>query len=204
MTCKLRLGWDDSSIVAPYLARRLEQIGVALVAIHGRTTEMRFSGQARLDGIAEVVQAVKKIPVIGNGDIKTPADAVRMLDYTGCAGVMIGRGAISAPWIFRDTWLLLTQGFVPAEPTLHEKIQTMHHHFANILKFRGERQAIMEFRKRISWYAKHLTPCKQLKEEMRRLRSPEHFEQILNRFLEWRCERAGAGQLARNAGPGLG
>src|SRR5688500_10285934 len=100
LTAKLRLGWDDSSIVAPYLAARLEGAGVKLVTVHGRTTEMRFSGQARLDGIAQVVAAVKSIPVIGNGDVKTPQDAERMIRVTGCAGVMIGRGALSAPWVF--------------------------------------------------------------------------------------------------------
>src|SRR4051812_17331065 len=98
LTAKLRLGWDDSCIVAPYLAARLEETGVSLITIHGRTTEMRFSGQARLDGIAEVVAAVKRIPVIGNGDVKTPQDAKRMIEYTKCAGVMIGRGALSVPW----------------------------------------------------------------------------------------------------------
>ena len=91
LTCKLRLGWDDSCIVAPYLAKRLEQVGVSLVTIHGRTTQMMFSGHARLDGIAEVVAAVEKIPVIGNGDIKSPQDARHMMEYTKCAGVMIGR-----------------------------------------------------------------------------------------------------------------
>src|SRR5215212_3533210 len=89
LTAKLRLGWDDTWIVAPYLAARLEAAGVAMVTIHGRTTEMRFSGQARLDGIAEVVAAVKRIPVIGNGDVRTPEDAQRMIEYTKCAGVMI-------------------------------------------------------------------------------------------------------------------
>src|SRR3954447_19849571 len=103
LTAPLRLGWDDSCIVAPYLAARLEEAGVAMVTIHGRTTAMRFSGEARLDGIAEVVAAAKRIPVIGNGDVRTPQDAKRMIDATGCAGVMIGRGALSAPWIFRDT-----------------------------------------------------------------------------------------------------
>src|SRR6202022_535002 len=98
LTAKLRLGWDDTCIVAPYLAARLEDAGIALVTVHGRTTEMRFSGEARLDGIAEVVAAVKKIPVIGNGDVRTPHDAVRMIERTGCAGVMIGRGALSMPW----------------------------------------------------------------------------------------------------------
>jgi len=92
LTCKLRLGWDDGSIVAPYLARRLEELGVAMVTVHGRTTAMKFSGTARLEGIGEVVAAVKKMPVVGNGDVKTPEDARRMLAVTGCAGVMIGRG----------------------------------------------------------------------------------------------------------------
>src|SRR5882724_5365926 len=104
LTAKLRLGWDDSCIVAPKLAARLEDAGVAMVTIHGRTTEMRFSGEARLDGIAEVVAAVKRIPVIGNGDIRTPQDCRRMIAYTRCAGVMIGRGALAAPWVFRDCW----------------------------------------------------------------------------------------------------
>src|SRR3954471_8816171 len=108
LTCKLRLGWDDTSIVAPYLAKRLEELGVALITIHGRTTEMRFTGNARLDGIASVVAAVKKIPVVGNGDVKTPQDAERMLTYTKCAGVMIARAALARPWIFRDTWAYLT------------------------------------------------------------------------------------------------
>src|SRR3954469_21357973 len=81
LTCKLRLGWDDSCIVAPYMAARLEEIGVAAITIHGRTTEMRFSGEARLDGIAQVVAAVKQIPVIGNGDIRSPADAQRMIRH---------------------------------------------------------------------------------------------------------------------------
>lgn len=188
-TCKMRLGWDDSCIVAPYLARRLEEIGVALIAIHGRTTEMRFSGQVRLDGIAEVVQAVKKIPVIGNGDVKTPQDALHMLNSTGCAGVMIGRAAIGAPWIFRDTWSLLTTGVVPEPPTLEQKVQTMRDHFSNIARYRGQHRAVMEFRKRISWYAKHLSPCKQLRQEMRLLQSPEYFEQILDRFLDERTRR---------------
>ena len=116
LTCKLRLGWDDTCIVAPSMARRLEDAGVSLVTIHGRTTEMRFSGQARLDGIAEVVAAVKHIPVIGNGDVKTPHDAKRMIEHTGCAGVMIGRGALSHPWLFRDTWSYLTTGVVPEPP----------------------------------------------------------------------------------------
>src|SRR4051794_28793135 len=128
LTAKLRLGWDDSCIVAPSLAARLENAGVAMVTIHGRTTEMRFSGQARLDGIAEVVAAVKRIPVIGNGDVRCPQDAARMIEYTKCAGVMIGRGALSMPWIFRHAWSYLTGGVIPEPPTIEQKCQLMRDH----------------------------------------------------------------------------
>ena len=188
LTCKLRLGWDDSSIVAPYLAARLEDAGVALVTVHGRTTEMRFSGQARLDGIAQVVAAVKRIPVIGNGDVKTPQDARRMIDLTGCAGVMIGRGALAAPWIFRDTWSYLTTGVIPDAPTIRQKCELMRTHFRNICAFRGERPAVVEFRKRVSWYAKKMHPCRTLKEGIRLLDTPEQFDPIVSRFLEWRLQ----------------
>jgi len=167
LTAKLRLGWDDTCIVAPYLAARLEEAGVKLVTVHGRTTEMRFSGQARLDGISEVVAAVKSIPVIGNGDLRTPQDAKRMIDVTGCAGVMFGRGALSTPWIFRDTWSYLTTGEIPEPPTIQEKCQLMRDHFDNLCRFRSERSAVIEFRKRVSWYAKQMNPCRVLRDGMR-------------------------------------
>jgi nifR3 family TIM-barrel protein len=186
LTCKLRLGWDDSCIVAPYLAARLEETGVQLITIHGRTTEMRFSGKARLDGIAEVVAAVKQVPVIGNGDIRTPQDAKHMIDVTGCAGVMIGRGALSAPWIFRDTWAYLTTGLVPPPLSLEAKCQLMRDHFYNLLKFRNERIAVMELRKRVSWYAKEMTPCRALRDPMREINTPAEFDAVIATFLDWR------------------
>ncbi len=189
LTCKLRLGWDDTCIVAPYLAARLEELGVSAITIHGRTTEMRFSGNARLDGIAEVVASVKQIPVIGNGDVKTPADAARMLEYTKCAGIMIGRGALGTPWIFRDIHAFLTTGQTPEPPTIEQICQLMRDHFYNHCKYRNEKSAISEFRKRISWYAKNLHPCTRLRQEMRLVKDPQDFEAILARFLEWRRER---------------
>lgn len=186
LTCKLRLGWDDTCIVAPYMAKRLEEAGVQLVTIHGRTTEMRFGGKARLEGIAEVVAAVKKIPVIGNGDVRTPADARRMIEATGCAGVMIGRGALAAPWIFRDTWSFLTTGQIPEQPTIQEKCRLMRDHFRNIIEFRNERIAVLEMRKRVSWYAKQMNPCRMLKEGLRNLSTVGEFEDVMERFLAWR------------------
>ncbi|HEX8522797.1 MAG TPA: tRNA dihydrouridine synthase DusB [Tepidisphaeraceae bacterium] len=186
LTCKLRLGWDDSCIVAPYLAARLEEAGVDAVTVHGRTTAMRFSGEARLDGIAQVVAAVKRIPVIGNGDVRTPADALRMIKVTNCAGIMIGRGALSTPWLFRDIHSVLTTGVTPPPPTIEQIVQLMRDHFYHHCRFRSERSAVIEFRKRVSWYAKNLHPCEQLRQEMRLFKDAAEFEEILERFLAWR------------------
>jgi tRNA-dihydrouridine synthase len=147
---------------------------------------MRFSGNARLDGIASVVAAVKKIPVIGNGDVKTPQDAQRMFDATKCAGIMIGRGALVKPWLLRDCWSYVTTGIIPPEPTIDEKIAMIRQHFYNLCRFRNERVAILEFRKRISWYSKTMNPCRMMKNPMRLMNSVEEFESILNAFTDWR------------------
>ncbi len=186
LTCKLRLGWDNQHRVAPQLARQLEQLGVAAITIHGRTTEQAFSGSADLDGIAQVVAAVDKIPVIGNGDIRTPQDALRMMRHTRCAGVMIGRGALSRPWIFRDIWELLNGRPMPAEPSIEQKCQWMRHHFERHAATRGQAAAVREFRQRISWYSKTMHPCRELKLAMRLIQSKEDFDRALDEFITWR------------------
>ena len=110
VTAKMRLGWDDENITAPDLARALEDVGVAAIFVHGRTREQGFSGTVNLAGIRKVVEAVKSIPVIGNGDVTTPEAAKKMFDDTGCAGVSVGRGAFYNPWIFHQTRHLLATG----------------------------------------------------------------------------------------------
>lgn len=187
LTCKIRLGWDDTCIVAPELARRLEDVGVDAITVHGRTTAMAFSGKARLDGIADVVAAVRHIPVIGNGDIRTPEDAQHMLAVTGCAGVMIGRGALSRPWIFRQIDELLTTGRYGPDPTLQEKCELIRRHFELHCQHRGERSALIEFRHRISWYAKTMHPCQDFKEQVRLMQTTADFERALAEFLNWRA-----------------
>src|ERR1700685_626416 len=102
VTVKMRLGWDSAQITAPTFAREVQSAGVAAVAIHGRTRAQGFSGHVDREGIRRVVEAVDRIPVIGNGDIRTIADAARMLSETGCAGISVGRGALANPWIFRQ------------------------------------------------------------------------------------------------------
>jgi nifR3 family TIM-barrel protein len=116
VTAKMRLGWDDENLTAPDLARALEDVGVAAIAVHGRTREQGFGGTVKLKGIAAVVQAVKTIPVVGNGDVTTPEAAKRMLGETGCAAVSIGRGAFYNPWIFEHTRHYLLTGELPGEP----------------------------------------------------------------------------------------
>jgi tRNA-dihydrouridine synthase B len=111
-----------------------------------------------------------------------------MMDYTKCAGVMIGRGALSMPWIFRDTWSLVSTGVVPPAPTIEQKCRIMRDHFQNILRFEGERRAVFEFRKRVSWYAKQMTPCRILREGMRVIDSADDFERVMAEFLERRLE----------------
>ncbi len=182
VTAKMPLGWDEARLVSPDLARRLEEIGVAAVTVHGRTTEMMFRGKVRLDGIARVVECVRTIPVIGNGDILTPGDALRMLRETGCAGVMVGRGAFSAPWLPRDIWAAQTAGGAPPEPTEAEKIAAIRRYLDDMIRFRDERYAMIHVRRRIAWFGKRLGPCKPLREAVRLAQGPAEVHRALDEF----------------------
>jgi tRNA-dihydrouridine synthase B len=187
LTCKLRLGWFDDQPVAEWLAPRLIDAGACMITIHGRTTEQKFSGTVRHDGIARVVEAVRKhcrgpgvhIPVIGNGDVREPVDAVEMIRRTGCDGVMIGRGALSTPWIFRDAWALMQGEPVPASPTRGEILAMTERYFDLMLEFRTEHYAMTQIRRRISWIGKRLTPCRPLKDRVREAKSPAEVREAL-------------------------
>jgi len=176
LTAKMRLGWSERDCqagLAGRLALGLIDVGVAAITVHGRTTEMKFSGNCRRGDIARVVRTVKDdhpgIPVIGNGDVRTARDAIGMMETTGCDGVMIGRGALSTPWLFRDAWALQTTGRVPPEPTDAEKLDIVRAFFDRMLEFRGEHYAMTHIRRRISWFAKRINGghCKPLKEAVR-------------------------------------
>lgn len=180
VTAKMRLGWDDASIVAPQLAADLERAGVVAVTVHGRTAAQVFRGTADWDGIARVVAAVRRIPVIGNGDVKCPADAADMIRRTGCAGVMIGRAALSDPWIFRDTASFLANGTVPPPPSFAERMGFVREHFHQILRIRGERRACITFRQRIRWYARMLGASLAWRERFRGLASAARFEALMD------------------------
>jgi len=172
VTAKMRLGWfgPPHPPVAEWLAPRLIDAGACAITIHGRTTEQKFSGVVSHEGIARVVAAVKarsSVPVIGNGDVRDAHDVARMIQLTGCDGVMIGRGALSTPWIFRDAWSLLTTGLVPPEPSLDDKIEIIRRYLNLMIEHRDEHYALVNIRRRISWFAKRLGPCRPLREAIR-------------------------------------
>ena len=173
VTAKVRLGWDRSRLVAPELARGLEGVGIAAVTVHGRTTEEMFRGSVDLEGIAAVVDAVEGIPVIGNGDIREPGDVAEMMKMTGCAGVMIGRGALRRPWIFRQAWSLLREGMAGEEPVFEEKIAVFERHFELLLEHTDERRAVAYMNGQISRYAKGMVGIKVMKEAIRVARMAE-------------------------------
>ncbi|MEM0913184.1 MAG: tRNA dihydrouridine synthase DusB [Planctomycetota bacterium] len=177
VTAKIRLGWDDDCLIVDSLPARLADAGVAAVTVHGRTTAMKFRGTCRLEGIAAVVASVKRhhpdVKVIGNGDVKTPADARRMLDQTGCDGVMIGRGALGNPWLFRDIAYHLATGR-DAEPlTQAQRAALVVDHFNHLLAMRDERIALATIKRRISWYSAGLQPWPGLKRDVQAIDTAE-------------------------------
>ena len=182
VTIKMRLGWTSESLVAPQLAADLERAGVAGIVVHGRTADQHFRGTVQLDGIRRVVEAVQSIPVVGNGDVCSPADARTMIEQTGCAGVMIGRAALRDPWIFRDTHAYLATGTVPPPPTIAQRLEFMSTHFEHLLRHRGERTACVAFRQRASWYATHLGHCPAFREKVRFIRTAAEFQDLLATF----------------------
>jgi nifR3 family TIM-barrel protein len=184
----MRLGWDDDNLTAPDLARVLEDAGVAAIFVHGRTRAQGFSGSVNLAGIRAVVSAVRTIPVIGNGDVTTPAAAKRMLDDTGCAGVSIGRGAFYDPWIFRRTDHFLRTGELLAEPGFSERVRVLRRHFDRYVEFYGETRGAKYFRKVAPWYARRFGPAKLFKTRVIKIASRADFEGVLTDYLSWRAQ----------------
>ncbi|MBX9681742.1 MAG: tRNA dihydrouridine synthase DusB [Gemmataceae bacterium] len=180
VTVKMRLGWDDQNLSAPNFARAFEQLGVAAVIIHGRTREQGFGGCVSLDGIRQVVEAVDRMPVIGNGDVRTIGDAQRMLEVTGCAGISIGRGALINPWIFRQLVRWETTGDPGPSGGYEERLDLMLRHFRLLMNQRGERYASLTFRKMAGWYSKVMKPGRDLHERLQRLESESQLADILD------------------------
>jgi len=186
VTAKMRLGWDDQNITAPDLAHALENVGVAAIFVHGRTRQQGFSGTINLDGIRAVVEAVKNIPVIGNGDVTTPQAAKKMIDDTGCAGVSVGRGAFYNPWIFLHALHYLATGELLPEPSFAERVRVMCRHFDLMIEVFGEEHGCRMFRKVAPWYAKRFGPANEFNKQVVRIGSRAEFLQVLDHYRRWR------------------
>jgi nifR3 family TIM-barrel protein len=179
VTVKMRLGWDDENLTAPFFAREFERAGVAAITIHGRTRAQGFGGRVNLDGIRSVVEAVERIPVIGNGDVRTLADAERMLQTTGCAGISIGRGALLNPWFFVQLCNWERTGDVGPLPTYDERLDFMERHYKLLIEHRGERFGSLTFRKVANWYCRVLKPGRDIQQRLVMLEGETQFDTIL-------------------------
>ncbi|MDD4377520.1 MAG: tRNA dihydrouridine synthase DusB [Eubacteriales bacterium] len=153
VTAKIRIGWDANSINAVEVAKIIEAAGAAAIAVHGRTREQYYSGKADWSQIAAVKKAVS-IPVIGNGDVIDGKTAIEMLNETGCDFVMVGRGALGNPWIFKELVAAWKGEPKPEPPTLAEKKRVMLIHQEDMCRLKGEYAAVREMRKHIGWYLK--------------------------------------------------
>lgn len=182
VTVKMRLGWDESQLSAPFFAREFEKVGVAAITIHGRTRAQGFSGKVNLSGIRAVVEAVDRIPVVGNGDIITLADAARMLKFTGCTAIAIGRGALLNPWIFRQLVAWETTGEPVPPPSYFERLDFMSTHLHRLVDLRGEKYGCVQFRKVANWYCKVLKPGKEVQQTLVMLDTLATFDAVVSRL----------------------
>ncbi|MGF7186842.1 nifR3 family TIM-barrel protein [Desulfitispora alkaliphila] len=178
VTVKMRLGWDQDEITVKELAKIAEQNGAVGITIHGRTRSQFYSGSADWDAIARVVDEVN-IPVIGNGDVWEPGDAKRMIEHTGCAGVMIGRGAMGNPWIFKRTNHFLATGELLPDPSGDEKVAMARRHLDLIVIYKGEVMGVKEMRKHASWYIKGLPGATRMRELINRIETKDEMNRIM-------------------------
>ena len=172
VTAKTRLGWDSDSIVILDVARRMQDVGIQALTLHARTRAQGFKGEADWLWIRRVRETVG-MPVIGNGDITQPGDVARMFEDTGCDAVMIGRGAIHNPWIFRQSKVFLETGVVPPEPPLSEKIDLLKMHLKYSIDYKGEYYGVVEMRKHYSGYLKGLPNIAAVRSELMTYTEPD-------------------------------
>lgn len=182
VTVKMRTGWDKDHIYAVQNAKAVENGGGQAVSIHGRTRVQMYTGTANWDIIKEVKQNVT-IPVIGNGDVFSPEDAKRLLDHTGCDGVMIGRAALGNPWMLYRTIQYLADGILLSEPNASEKIRIAILHMDRLIDLKGENIAVREMRKHMAWYLKGLSNSARVKDKIMELTERDKMVTALQEYL---------------------
>jgi len=183
VTVKMRSGWDDNTINAVELAKRCEAAGAKAITVHGRTKVQMYSPPVNIDIIREVKQAVK-IPVIGNGDIIDGKSAAKMLEETGCDLVMVGRGALGRPWVFKQINAYLEHERILPEPPVIERMLIMLKHIEKLCEYKGERVGIREARKHAAWYTKGLRGAAEYRAKMSSIESFDDLKYIAGEFIE--------------------
>lgn len=183
VTVKMRSGWDSSNVNAVEIARLAEQAGAAAVAIHGRTREQFYSGQADWDIIKDVKKSVD-IPVIGNGDIFSIQDAIKMKKITNCDGIMIGRGAQGNPFLLKRVSHYLKTGEVLPDPTVSDRINQALEHFEFLIQDKGEHIGILEMRKHAAWYIKGIYGASKVKAKINCAKSVDEIKELLKSLLK--------------------
>lgn len=181
-TVKIRRGFTESSVNAVEIAKIAEAAGAAAIAVHGRTREQYYSGKADWNIIREVKNAVS-IPVIGNGDVLTAEDALRMIQETGCDGIMIARGAMGNPWIFSQLKEYFKTGTHPEKPTVDEAVNMMLRHARMAIEYKGEFTGIREMRKHVAWYTTGYPLAAKLRNRVNEIESYQELEELLQEYL---------------------
>jgi len=181
VTVKIRSGWDEKNINAVEIAKICESAGASAICVHARTRSQGYSGKADWNIIKDVVNAVS-IPVIGNGDILSCYDAKKMLDETGCAAVMIGRGALGNPWLIKECVDYLENGIEPSEISFQEKIDMMKYNIEELIKDKNETVGVLEMRTELMYYLKGMPNTKNLKLAICQAKSKDELLNIIDNY----------------------
>ncbi|MDD5823434.1 MAG: tRNA dihydrouridine synthase DusB [Firmicutes bacterium] len=180
VTCKIRMGVSSDSINAVEVAQAIESAGASAVCLHGRTREQYYNGSADWNIIRQVKEAIN-IPLIGNGDVMKAEDGIRMMKETGCDMVMVARGALGNPWIFRDLDALYRGEELPAPPDSAEKIEMLLKHFDGLIELKGETSAVKELRKHVGWYTKGMHGSSHLRGSINYMETADEIRKALKR-----------------------